>query len=193
MGTDIHLYKEKRVGGRWVTADVWEACAFRGETYRRVRPGTNFDERNYRLFDMLHAGARSETYSFSFVPRGIPPDLSPELRSEFATGEMPCEGLSYLYLHELRDLLPVLDAVTIPVEGYLASARLAALTVSLAAGQPDWHGLAEVRAYPASPDHLPFRFDVPAAHFAGDSLRRLIAGFDGIDGDNHRIVFYFET
>lgn len=193
MGTDIRLFREKRVDGRWVTADAWEAEAFRGEIRMRLRPGTCFAERNYMLFDMLCAGARSETYPFSFAPRGVPPDLSDELKAALAVVATLDNGCSYLYLHELRDFLGFLATATVPAEGYAEAAVLAALRATMMAGKPNWHLLSGAVSYPKTADHRPYRFDMPADYAAGDSLRRLIASFDGIDGDNHRIVFCFDT
>lgn len=193
MGTDIRLYREKRVDGRWLAADAWESEEFRGELRMRVRPGTRFDERNYILFDLLHAGARAETYPFSFAPRGVPPDLSPELKAALAVETTLDNACSYLYLHELRDFLGFLATATIPVAGYMAAPALVALDATIAAGAPDWRLLATIEPRPKAADFRPCRFDVPAEQVVGAALGRLIAGFDGMAGDNHRIVFYFDT
>lgn len=38
-----------------------------------------------------------------------------------------------------------------------------------------------------------FEIDVPASFYIGDSLQKIINQFEGIDGENHRIVFFFDN
>lgn len=94
MGTDIHLYVERREGGEWVSADTWEP-----DEYSELAPkplSVPFDahfygERNYDLFAILadvrngvgFAGVPTGTgFNVIAQPRGLPTDLSPQLAHE---------------------------------------------------------------------------------------------------------------
>lgn len=85
MGCDIHFYVEKKVKGRWVSADTWtpyrwpdDEGAPKVEILRRDR---FYDDRNYQLFGIL-AGVRTDSFVRIDGPRGLPHDLSAELREE---------------------------------------------------------------------------------------------------------------
>ena len=93
MGTDIHLYVEHRVDGKWASADVWEPSKYEDDkTILTVPYGKHFyDNRNYDLFAIL-AGVRNGRgfagidTGDGFVPiaepRGLPDDMSPEMLKE---------------------------------------------------------------------------------------------------------------
>lgn len=83
MGTDIHLYVERRVGGAWVSCDSWTADGEVDYDQRFYR------ERNYDLFAILadvrngsgFAGVRTgDGFVPIAAPRGWPKDCSPELQ-----------------------------------------------------------------------------------------------------------------
>lgn len=95
MGCDIHLYVERRVDGKWVTADKWTPNKYAGEEGEPPM-ALEYDDRfytgrNYNLFAILadvrngHGFAGIKT-SGGFVPiaepRGIPDDACPEYRAE---------------------------------------------------------------------------------------------------------------
>lgn len=91
MGCDIHIYAEKRVDGKWVTADKWEPSEYDDGSMcvpfdEQLCPG-----RNYQLFAIL-ADVRNG-YGFggvdtgdALVPidalRGLPDDVSTEVKTE---------------------------------------------------------------------------------------------------------------
>lgn len=80
MGADIHAYIEKLVAGRWVwlKGDLFD----HGRTGNwGPRPCEPFD-RSYALFGFL-AGVRDQDVPQIHGCRGLPADLSPELREEF--------------------------------------------------------------------------------------------------------------
>lgn len=191
MGCDIHLYKEKKVDGKWVTADDWAPCEYDPDSIE-LADDCGFYERNYDLFGVLCKGVRRE-HHFGFEPRGMPFDVSPEVKSE--ASDYGCDGHShsYLYLHELHDLLSYLQDQTINVSGKKDGSELRKLEASIASGKPDWNFLYPYCQGSNVPEHEPFEVDVPADFMVGGGIRRIISGFDGIDGENHRIVFFFDN
>lgn len=86
MGCDIHLYVEKRVDGKWATADKWTHSEYDTENpdSRTVSYEDSwYTGRNYELFSVL-AGVRNR-YDIIPIsePRGIPDDVSPELKQGY--------------------------------------------------------------------------------------------------------------
>ena len=79
MGCDIHCYREKFVDGKWVTNDEWKDEYSEG--YLSVPFETSFTERNYELFGLLSKGVRCDT-DHALEPRGVPFDVSPEVKAE---------------------------------------------------------------------------------------------------------------
>lgn len=96
MGTDIHFYVERREGNKWVSCDTWEADKWHdnedGPAPMTVPYGKHFyDDRSYDTFAILAdvrngAGFAGVDTGDGFVPiaapRGLPDDLSPELKAE---------------------------------------------------------------------------------------------------------------
>jgi len=194
MGCDIHLYKEKQVDGKWLTADEWTSYDY-GDDEKgiEVEWKKRFTDRNYELFGLLCKGVRSE-HALSFSARGIPFDASPEVLQ--TSERYGCDGHnhSYLYVHELRSLVEALKATTTRIEGMKDKGELEILEASIASGNPDWSLLYPYCGWASNSEkYSEFSLDVPASFIVGDSIERIIAGFDGIDGDNHRIVFFFDN
>lgn len=191
MGCDIHLYKEKHVDGRWVAADEWSDDEY--EPGRKEVPWkTRFTERNYQLFGLLSAGVRSD-HPFALAGRGMPLSPSPEVAEENERWGVDAHSHSYLYLHELKELALFLEAATIKVSGMKDADELAALRDSIASGAPNWDLLFPYCAGTTDTRAVEFEIDVPASYYMGSALQRIIAGFDGIDAANHRIVFWFDN
>ena len=193
MGCDIHLYKEKHVEGKWITADKWTAFDY-GDDEKgvEVRWQDRFTDRNYMLFGLLAAGVR-ERHEYSFQPRGWPYDACAELAAECERYGEDGHSHSYLYLFELKAMLQHLQTVTIHVEGMKDRNQLAALRASIEAGNADWDLLFPYAQWSNQESWERFEFDVPASFYLGASLERIIHSFDGIEGDNHRIVFFFDN
>lgn len=194
MGCDIHLYKEKQIDGKWVTADEWTPYDY-GEDEKgiEVEWKNRFTDRNYELFGLLCKGVRSE-HALSLSARGIPFDASPEVLQ--TSERYGCDGHnhSYLYVHELRSLVEALKVTTTRIEGMKDKGELEILKDSIASGNPDWSLLYPYCGWASNAEkYVEFSLDVPASFIVGDSVERIIAGFDGIDGDNHRIVFFFDN
>lgn len=92
MGTDIHFYVERRgAAGGWESCDTWEPSEYDDHALT-VPYGKHFYEgRNYDLFAILanvrngsgFAGCDTGDGFIPIVePRGLPADLSPQLRAE---------------------------------------------------------------------------------------------------------------
>lgn len=194
MGCDIHLYREKQVNGQWVSADKWTAYDYGDDDKGQHIDWKDraFTTRNYELFGVLSAGVRSE-HPFSFAARGRPLVASPEVIAESDRWGVDGHSHSYLYLHELRDLAGFLEKATIHVGGMKDRNELAALHASIASGAPNWELLFPYCRSTNDPKQDDFEIDVPASFYMGDSLKKIIESFDGIDGDNHRIVFFFDN
>lgn len=188
MGCDIHLYKEKHVDGAWVTAETWVD----DDGYKDVPWRERFTDRNYELFGLLANGVRRK-HAYSFEPRGLPPDACDEVASRSSEYGVDGHSHSYLYLHELRDLLVYLRTQTIHIEGMKDAAELQRLNDTIVAGKPDWDLLFPYSAGSNLKNDVHFELDVPATFYVGEPIERIIASFDGVDGDNHRIVFWFDN
>lgn len=191
MGCDIHLYREKHVDGKWLAADKWSKDED-GDYLRVDYDDQYFTDRNYQLFGLLAKGVRSE-HEFSFEPRGIPFDACEEIQN--SSVDWGCDGHthSYLFLHELKAVLAFTKSQKIQVSGMKDASELEKLNESVASGNPDWNLLWPYCQGTNQTNYAHFEIDVPASLYFEDGLERIIAGFDGIEGDNHRIVFFFDN
>lgn len=193
MGCDIHLYKEKKVNGKWVTADEWAPCDDGDDDKGIEVPWENrFTGRNYELFGLLSKGVRRE-HPFSIEARGLPADASPEVREESEGWGVDGHSHSHLTLQELKDLHETVKAGKILIKGMKSASELAELKESIANGSPDWNKLFPYCGWTNIPGHVEFELDVPADFYVGESLKEIIDSFNGIDGDDHRIVFFFDN
>lgn len=193
MGCDIHLYKEKQVDGKWVSADQWVEYDDGDDDKGVEVPWENrFTTRNYQLFGLLSKGVRHES-PFSFAPRGLPFDVSKEVAAESERWDGDGHSHSYLYLHELQAMSEFLKTATIGISGMKDAEGLAALRASIDSGTPNWDLLFPYCRGSNDPDYEHFKVDVPASFYVGSGLDEIISGFDGVDGDNHRIVFFFDN
>lgn len=113
MGCDIHLFGERRVDGKWESVDEWVTEDFAGYIYTSVkRDARLYDGRNYDLFAIL-ANVRNG-YGFAGVltgtgfipisePRGLPTDVSPEVKANSMDWGGDGHSHSWLTLRELLD------------------------------------------------------------------------------------------
>jgi len=184
MGCDIHLYKEKCVDGKWTTADEWTAYDC-GDDDKGIEVSwkNRFSDRNYQLFGLLSAGVREE-HKFSFAPRGLPFDACAEIAKMSERYGVDGHSHSYLFLHELKAMSAFLDSQTIAVSGMKSTEELKALRASIATGNPDWSLLFPYCRSTNARDHEDFEIEVPASFYVGAGLKKIISGFDGIDGEN---------
>ena len=195
MGCDIHIYREKQINGEWVSADKWTPYDY-GDDDKGVTVEWDdraFTGRNYNLFGLLSDDVRT-SHPFSFAPRGMPVNASPEVSALSEGWGVDGHGHSYLYLHELRDMQKYIQTATVQIEGMKNRDELKKLRDSIASDSPDWRLLYPYCKWSSDTvNNETFTLDVPASFIVGDGLEKIISSFDGIDGDNHRIVFFFDN
>lgn len=194
MGCDIHTYREKQVSGQWLTADPWEKYEYSEDDKGQRVPYEKhaYSGRNYNLFGLL-AGVRNREGKTQLAPRGIPWDASPEVRQAAADWDSDGHDHTYLYLHELRSLRAWVDTQVLTVSGMKRRDELAKLRESIASGKPNWELLYPYCQGTNDPLQEEFSVDLPMAYMVGKCLDEMIASFDGIEGDNHRLVFWFDN
>ena len=193
MGCDIHLYIEKHVNGEWVTADVWESSDYGDDENSIDVPWEKrFTGRNYNLFGLLSKGVRRE-FPFSFKPRGLPFNACQEIANNAEAWGCDGHSHSYLYLHELKDMREFLKTATLKISGMKDRDELAALRASIASDSPNWDLLYPYCQFTGMSSYEEFEIDVPASYIVGGDLDDIISSFEGVDGDNHRIVFFFDN
>jgi len=193
MGCDIHLYKEKQVNGEWLTADSWGAYDYGDDEKGMEVPWEQrFTDRNYDLFGLLAKDVRRD-HPFSFATRGIPFNACAEVAEESVKWDSDGHSHSYLYLHELKDMLTFLGKSTMKISGMKDKSELAALQFSIASGAPNWNLLYPYCQATNAEGYAEFEIDVPAMFSVGESLEKIIADFEGVEGENHRIVFFFDN
>lgn len=194
MGCDIHMFKEKLVDGKWVTADEWSAYDYGDDEKGMEVPfQKRFTERNYDLFSILASVRTRNATGLEQAPRGLPFDVSPEVAADFERWVGDAHSESFMYLHELKSLNKLLSEKMMPISGMKAQKELDALNASIASGSPNWDLLYPYCQWASHSDYAEFRVDVPASFMMGGGLDRIIAMFDGMDGENHRIVFWFDN
>lgn len=115
MGCDIHLFVEKRVKGKWVTADKWEVDKDSEDTPKRKHVPYDkcfYKGRNYNLFAILadvrngrgFAGVKTGAgFNPISEPRGLPDDVTPEVGLEAAGWAGDGHSHSWLTVHELLE------------------------------------------------------------------------------------------
>lgn len=195
MGCDIHLYREKMVDGKWVSADKWTPYNY-GDDDKRLR--IEFDDRayngrNYNLFTVLAGVRRRENPPYEFAPRGMPLTVSPEVASESETWGGDGHSHSYLYLHELIELRDLLNSAMQTISGMKDKDELAALQESIASGNPDWDLLYPYCQSTNDQKQVEFEIEVPANFAYGDSLEKIVSSLENIGGECQRIVFWFDN
>lgn len=191
MGCDIHLYREKHVEGKWLAADKWSKDED-GDYLRVDYNDQYFTDRNYELFGLLAKGVRRE-HEFSFEKRGLPFDACGEIKACADVWDCDGHSHSFLFLHELKSILAFTKTQKIEVSGMKDNAELEKLNESIASGNPDWNLLWPYCQGTNMANYSHFEIEIPASLYFEDALERIIAGFDGVEGDNHRIVFFFDN
>lgn len=189
MGCDIHLYREKFVNGKWGAVDQWVDDGYGG---KEVPFESRYTGRNYNLFGILAKGVRRD-FDFAFEPRGLPFNPCAEIAAEAEGWDCDGHNHSYLYLHELKEMQAFLAVHTIPISGMKDAGELAALQATIDAGAPNWDLLYPHCQGTTDQRSVKFEIQVPASFIAGASLNTIIESFAGVDGENHRIVFFFDN
>jgi hypothetical protein len=185
MGCDIHMYRERLIGGKWETADEWDGDDVDWEK--------RFTRRNYNLFAILAGVREREAPPFKFEPRGLPINVSPEVKR--ASDGWDCYGHSHshLYLHELEELRRLLREKKQPISGMKNRDELAALKESIASGSPDWILLYPYCQGTNDPKQVEFCIDVPSDFMVGAALDEIIEMTKAAGGEMQRVVFWFDN
>lgn len=109
MGCDIHLYTESKrtVNGveKWVNCDYWKKNPYHGlDNYEKEYDLVSaYSNRNYTLFGIL-AGVRNGYGNIVISePKGLPEDVSEEVKKEFDRWGSDGHSHSYFTLEELKD------------------------------------------------------------------------------------------
>lgn len=103
MGCDIHPHVEVKTNGKWEisTKDVFSLDDFDKKDYKKEKCNSPFDWRSYSMFGFL-AGVR-ETCNPISDPKGLPDDISEEVKKEHEYMDMDAHSESFLTLKELSD------------------------------------------------------------------------------------------
>jgi len=104
MGCDIHCFAEKKVNGKWEKLNGFKGMYYDPESdyfkHERFKFSDEpYEGRNYNLFGFL-AGVRTDIPPIA-GPRGIPEDLSDEIKDEYDKWDNDAHSSSHLYLSEL--------------------------------------------------------------------------------------------
>lgn len=101
MGCDIHLYVEKKIEGKWVSADTWDGNEYEDGTKDVSADKSFYNDRNYELFSIL-AGVRNRFNLDPIIePRGFPENASKELKNQYKKWDGDAHSTSWLTLQEL--------------------------------------------------------------------------------------------
>lgn len=99
MGCDIDVYVERKVNGKWESADKWD-----DEDPHYVSYEDKFYKgRNYDLFGMISKGVRRD-FSNGLEAKGIPEDLSRKVRAAYVAWGSDAHSDSYISPSELKQL-----------------------------------------------------------------------------------------
>lgn len=189
MGCDIHLYKEKKINGVWVTADSRWVDEY-DEGVKDVPYQDRFTNRDYNLFGAI-AGVRHK-YDFSLKPRGLPFNACDEVKTVSDQWGRDGHSHSHLTLSELKDLWLFLSDKTLPISGMKHKDELAEFRKELEKEYPDYNKLYPYCQGTNHRDYEDFKFDLQCT-FILDGIKQIIELFDGVDGDDHRVVFWFDN
>lgn len=191
MGCDIHLYREKKINGAWVSADTGWNDEY-AEGYLDVPWDERFTDRDYNLFGFLAKGVRRD-HSYSFVARGMPFNVCPEVSALKEHWDLDGHTPSYLSLSELKDAWGFLQSETTVVSGMKDAEGMDRLVVSINSGSPtDWSLLYPYCQGTTDTSYKSFSIDIPASYML-DGVKRIIDLFEGIEAEDHRIVFWFDN
>ncbi|MCI0665666.1 MAG: hypothetical protein L0220_31805 [Acidobacteria bacterium] len=116
MGCDIHIFVEKKVDGKWVSADKWTPYPYadeEGETRKEWVDSDDliYSDRNYDLFGILAnvrngwGAAGSDTgdgFKPIAMPKGLPSDVSTKVKAESDAWGDDSHSHSWITLEELK-------------------------------------------------------------------------------------------
>lgn len=189
MGCDIHLYKEKKVGSKWVTADEGWRDEY-NEGWIDVPWEKRFTDRDYVLFGLL-AGVRRDS-GFNQKPKGIPFNVCSEIKAINDSLGSDGHSHSFFYLTELKELWDELKTKKVTISGMKDKDEIQKLKESLASDNPDYNLLYPYCQSANINNYEDFEVEIPAS-VQLDGLKKIIDLFDDSDADLQRIVFWFDN
>lgn len=189
MGCDIHMYREAFRDGAWVSVDEWKSESD-GSMY--VDWDDRFTDRNYNLFGFLSKGVRYE-HEVAFNPRGLPISMSKEVADDAEGWGVGGHSHSYLSLRDLKDGRDYLKESKISISGMKDAEGHAALMATMKTESPNYELLYPYCQWTSDKTAIQFEIDVPAIFIVGDAMDRIIGMFDGVEGEDHRVVFWFDN
>ena len=109
MGCDIHMYVERKVGGKWWNADYfvpnpsWKPDEWGRAPIPKYHHVKIYGNRNYALFATLANVRNYGNTDYISEPKGLPDDVTEFVKSEWETWEFDGHSCSWLTLRELID------------------------------------------------------------------------------------------
>lgn len=192
MGCDIHIYKEKLVDGKWQSADKWQKSKYDDEGMVIEYEERAYKGRNYELFGLLSKGVRT-AHPFSLPERGLPFDVSPEVKAESDKWDGDGHSHSHITIAELKRLKDFIEVETMHIEGMFSPEQKEKLDTGIKEGNPDWGNIYPYCKWSSGGNYVNFAYDVPVKFVIGNGLETIIDSFEGIEGDDLRIVFWFDN
>ena len=197
MGTDIHLFAEKKVINIWEPLQrlhwyIEEAV----EWYSIPDEDELYIDRDYHLFGFL-AGVRDYGNNQRFPMKGIPHDVSREILKAFNIWGLDAHSASFLTLSELKSI--DWDNDIISYSGIMAQKELLKLTESLQTESPRWELLNDLADWmgPRMKSPTEFTIEVPIRVLFRSFYEKVVMGLDQLKGnlsdDQIRIVFWFDN
>lgn len=189
MGCDIHSYKEKKVGSKWVTADKGWQDEY-NEGLIDVPWENRFTDRDYVLFGLL-ANVRRDS-GFNQEPKGIPFNVCSEIKNINEQLGSDGHSHSFFYLTELIELWELLESKKVTITGMKDKNQIQKLKESLASDDPDYSLLYPYCQSTNADNYEDFEVEIPAS-IQLDGLKKIIDSFDTADGELQRIIFWFDN
>lgn len=106
MGCDIHSFAERRnkQTNKWEKVeDAFSLDKYDKERLKKDKGGSPFDWRNYSMFAFLADVRNYDHCEPLSEPRGIPDDISDEVKQEYEYWEYDAHSASFLTAKELLD------------------------------------------------------------------------------------------
>ena len=104
MGCDIHSFAEVKRKGNWEKVGNHFSLNYFDKKYYKKDKGENpFDWRNYTMFAFLADVRNRGALKPICEPKGVPTDLSEEVKDKYESWYEDAHSASYLTLKELTD------------------------------------------------------------------------------------------
>lgn len=190
MGCDIHLYREKKVNGKWQTAESWSDRY--GEGVLDVNWEDRYTGRNYNLFGLLSKGVRRD-HDLAVEQRGVPEDACPEYKALVDNWNVDGHSHSWMTLTELKELQQRLKENKTTITGMMDKEQLEQLMAESVKENPDWNLLYPYCQWTNDSSAVKFSIKVPSDFILGEGLEEIIKMLESVDGEEQRITYFFDN